>query len=240
MIKLFNWGIAAVSSVVLFLGLLTAALIYAPQTPLPDALNPTKPFNATEPLGYWSQYKLARALDDPLQCTQILSDLGLGFSALPDKEETPTCHIKSRVRLRSVAGAAIAPVETRCETAVRLALWGRHVVQPAAVQHLKKSVTAMTHYSSYSCRPIRNSSGATTRMSEHATANAIDIAAFKLSDGRRITLKGDWDGDPAHAAFLRDVRDGACDWFNTVLSPDYNALHADHFHFDQGRWNACR
>ena len=41
------------------------------------------------------------------------------------------------------------------------------------------------------------------------------------------------------------VRDGACDLFATVLSPDYNAAHADHLHFDQAMrgamgWRGCR
>jgi hypothetical protein len=207
---------------------------------LPSHLNPTKPFNTENPLGFLTQYKLNRALADPAQCLQILRDLNLGFSPLPDKEETPTCHIKSRVSLRTVAGANISPVETRCDTAVRFALWGKHVVQPAAQEHLGTQVSSMTHYSSYACRPMRTSRSGTTRMSEHATGNAIDVAAFKLTDGRRITLKDNWMGDPAPTAFLRHVRDGACEWFNTVLSPDYNALHADHFHFDQGRWNTCR
>jgi hypothetical protein len=80
------------------------------------------------------------------------------------------------------------------------------------------------------------------RWSEHATGNAIDIAGFVLEDGRRISVLGDWDGEDAEARFLRAVRDGACKSFATVLSPDYNAAHADHFHLDQdGRWSGvCR
>jgi hypothetical protein len=78
--------------------------------------------------------------------------------------------------------------------------------------------------------------------SEHATGNAIDIAAFVLEDGRRISVLGDWEAEGEKARFLKAVRDDACDIFATVLSPDYNAAHADHFHFDQGgRWfGACR
>jgi len=78
--------------------------------------------------------------------------------------------------------------------------------------------------------------------SEHATADAVDIAAFRLADGTRITLVGDWDDRGSKARFLRDVRDGACGLFSTVLSPDYNAAHRDHFHLDQAErmWRACR
>ncbi|MET0248315.1 MAG: extensin family protein, partial [Sphingobium sp.] len=74
--------------------------------------------------------------------------------------------------------------------------------------------------------------------SEHATANAIDIAAFTLADGRRISVVTDWTGEGKDAAFLRAVRDGACDLFSTVLSPDYNAAHRDHLHLDQAERGA--
>ena len=92
----------------------------------------------------------------------------------------------------------------------------------------------------YSCRQMRTSRGTSFRMSQHATANAIDISGFRLADGRSITLLRDWDGDTAKAAFLREVRDGLCDWFNITLSPDYNRLHADHFHADMGPFLTCR
>lgn len=235
-----NWGLTATCSVALFLAMLIAALIYAPQTPLPPQWNPTKPFDADEPLGRFTQLKLERALRDPVQCAAVLGDLNASFDVMPDKVETPVCHIKSRVNLQSIGSAKLRPVQTRCEVAVRLAMWGKHVVQPAARDLLNSSVVSMTHYNSYACRPIRSTRGTTGRMSQHASANAIDIAGFRLKNAQQITLQSDWTGDQKRAAFLRIVRDGACDWFNAVLSPDYNALHADHFHFDLGRWTSCR
>ncbi len=77
-------------------------------------------------------------------------------------------------------------------------------------------------------------------MSQHATANALDISGFDLADGQKIRLRSDWDGSEAEQAFLRAARDSACDWFRMVLSPDYNAAHHDHFHVDQGLWMGCR
>ena len=89
------------------------------------------------------------------------------------------------------------------------------------------------------------------RLSEHARANALDVAAFTLQGGRRISVLGDWqaaaapaappaaEADPK-AAFLRQVRDGACQGFAAVLGPDYNAAHRDHFHLDRGPYRACR
>ena len=102
-------------------------------------------------------------------------------------------------------------------------------MRPAALRHFGAPVANIAHFGSFNCRRIAGSSG----WSEHATADAIDIAGFTLKGGRRIRVLGDWQGTPAEQAFLRDVRDGACGVFATVLSPDYNAAHADHFHVDQ-------
>ena len=102
-------------------------------------------------------------------------------------------------------------------------------------------MTAYDQLGTYNCRRIAGHHA----WSEHATADAIDIAGFQLDDGRRISVARDWKGDEASAAFLREVRDGACSLFATVLSPDYNAAHRDHLHLDQAErgaagWRSCR
>ena len=127
-----------------------------------------------------------------------------------------------------------------CAVAAGFVLWMRDSVAPAAQRHFRQRVIRVVHLGSYNCRPIAGGGG----WSEHATANALDISAFILADGTRISLIADWNGDAARAAFLRDVRDGACELYSTVLSPDYNRAHADHFHFDMadraGGWQVCR
>jgi hypothetical protein len=77
-------------------------------------------------------------------------------------------------------------------------------------------------------------------MSTHATADAIDVSGFRFSNGKQINLQQDWDGSGPEAAFLRAARDGACDWFRVTLSPEYNNLHADHFHLQSTGWGLCR
>ncbi|WP_370239460.1 extensin family protein, partial [Neptunomonas phycophila] len=77
------------------------------------------------------------------------------------------------------------------------------------------------------------------------TGNAIDIAGFILKNGERISIKRDWKNAGQKSNFLKAIRDGACDVYATVLSPEYNAAHADHFHFDQAQrgktgWGVCR
>ena len=69
-------------------------------------------------------------------------------------------------------------------------------------------------------------------ISEHAFGNALDIAAFVLADGHRITVKDGWNGSPEEQGFLRDVQGSACDQFTTVLAPGSNQFHYDHIHVD--------
>jgi hypothetical protein len=76
-------------------------------------------------------------------------------------------------------------------------------------------------------------------LSQHAFANALDVAAFRLADGRRISVARDFDREDGRGRFLRQARDGACRWFKVVLSPDYNAAHQDHLHLDSARWAMC-
>jgi hypothetical protein len=121
-----------------------------------------------------------------------------------------------------------------------LELWRRTTLEPAARSVLGKELQAIEHLGAYSCRRLYGrSEGA---YSEHATGNAIDVAGFRFVDGTRISVLEDWNGDDDAVRFLRAARDGACETFATVLSPDYNAEHADHFHLDQsGRWRSvCR
>jgi hypothetical protein len=146
-----------------------------------------------------------------------------------------SCLREGTLDLARLSRARLEPEETRCNIGARLYMWEKHVVQPAARRLLGEPVGEILHFGSYSCRTIAGSS----RMSEHATANAFDVSGFKLASGRTITLLKDWTGAGAQARFLREVRDGACDYFNMTLSPDFNADHRDHLHFDMGWFRGC-
>lgn len=220
--------------VVLAMGI--GALLYHPDTPLPDPWNPTTPLDPTARVTPLTEWKLATAVSEPQQCWAALSKSGTIYSTREDQVTSDQCHIRTPTRITRIDNTRLNPLETRCEIALRLAMWERHGVQPAAERHLRTRASRVHHFGSYSCRKIAGS----TRMSQHATANAIDIAGFDLADGRKIRLRTDWKGDIDKAAFLRDVRNSACTWFGLVLSPDYNRAHHDHFHMDQGRWGRCR
>jgi hypothetical protein len=106
-------------------------------------------------------------------------------------------------------------------------------VVPAARHHFGAAVVELKVAASYSCRPMNHVDGA--RLSEHGHANALDVAGFVLADGRTIAVKSGWQGPVAERSFLQDVHRGACGVFTTVLGPDYDANHHDHFHLDLAR-----
>jgi hypothetical protein len=89
----------------------------------------------------------------------------------------------------------------------------------------------------YACRNVAG----TNRRSAHSRAEAIDVSAFVLVDGRRISVENGWQGGSAkEREFLRVIQKSACKRFGTVLGPDYNAAHRDHFHLETGGQQFCR
>src|SRR6266850_1930179 len=117
-----------------------------------------------------------------------------------------------------------------CPIVSALDRWLTDSVQPAAMRWFGARVVEIKQISAYSCRGMNGNPHA--HISEHAFGNALDIAAFTLADGRRITVKGGWRGMPEEQGFLRDVQASACQQFNTVLAPGSNAQHHDHIHVD--------
>ena len=215
--------------------------VYSP-SPLPDGWNPFKPLNVQDAQTPLTAWKLRRALGDDAQCLAAL-DTGAQAASLPDFEETEQCHIRPQVRVSAVGDAAMAPLNTRCQTALRLAMWERHGLQPAAARHFDGQVIRITHFSSYNCRQMRTTRSGAPRMSTHATADAIDISGFNLriaGQTRSLSLLKNWNGTAAEQAFFRAVRDSACNWFRVTLGPDYNRLHADHFHLQHTGWGLCK
>lgn len=222
------------------LALVFAALMVLRPEDVPRHWQPWSPIDLLAEPNPVSRWKLRSLALRPEACRVALADAGVEFVAMEDKVDSDACHIRNRVRLDRTSLAGLHPVETRCAIAVRMLLWEHHDLQPMANALLGSPVARIHHLSSFSCRAMRTGSGPTGRMSEHATANAIDISGFTLADGRRISLQDDWTGNTDAARFLRAARDGLCRWFNTVLGPDYNDLHRDHFHADMGRYLTCR
>ena len=198
----------------------------------------------SDPIGRFTAGKIAGLGDEPARCRALLAEAPVEDSSVPPRRSPPDCGYEDGVRL---AGRAAdydpAGLVTSCPVAAALFLWETRVVQPAAERHFGARVERIHHAGSYSCRRLYGrESGA---FSQHATADAFDVTAFELEGGESVQVLQDWQGAGAQAAFLREVRDGACRLFPTVLSPDYNEAHRDHLHFDVadrggGGWTLCR
>lgn len=209
---------------------------------------PWTPLDLGDPIGTFTGRKLTALGQEPLRCRQLLKDANIDHRTLSTRRDGPHCGYGNAVRVSfgeepSIDYEPQSPVLS-CPLAAALVLWERTVVQPAARQHLGAPVAKIRHFGTYACRRVYG--GSSGGWSEHASANAIDVGRFDLTDGRRVSVAASWErGTEGERAFLREVRDGACELFATVLSPEYNEAHQDHFHLDQASrgaagWRMCR
>ncbi len=185
-----------------------------------------------------SRASTAFAAPDARACLGALADSGVRFTPLPDQHFGGGCTALNAVRLSDIGTPVSNLGPMTCPLARAFTGWVQYAVLPAARQHLGQSVVRVETMGTYSCRNIYG--GRSGRLSQHAHANAVDVSAFVLADGRRITLVNGWNGDPQARAFLRALQASACRRFGTVLGPDYNAAHRDHFHFDMSGNGFCR
>ena len=206
--------------------------------PLPERWNPWAPLRLADAPNLLTRFKLGRLDTDPIACRAALEQTPFDVQALADRRFAPGCEFNNAVRVRGMTVAVSAPFTLSCRAAVSLGLWERHVLLPAALRHFGEPAVRLEHWGSYACRDIGGREPGTR--SRHASADALDIAAIGLASGRRIGVAGEWAGDGPDGRFLRELRDGACPWFDAVLSPDYNAAHADHLHLDRGPHRLCR
>jgi hypothetical protein len=220
------WAASALAALAL---MMLSLLILSPPPPEADLMPPA--LRASQ---------IDRFARDVGACRSALA--GAGFRVEPvaaRREKTQGCGYRSAVALTRSLHAYSTPLATSCATAAALALWERDVLRPAAARHLGQAVARIELSGpAYACRPIAGRRD--LRLSEHASANAIDISGFTLADGTVLSVAAGWRGTARERAFLRAVRNGACRHFKAVLSPDYNRAHSDHLHFDLGRDRLCR
>ncbi len=144
------------------------------------------------------------------------------------------CGLTHPFKVSAIANGAIAvdpPVMIDCAMIPALESWLADTVQPLAQTRFGQPVVGLSVFGSYSCRSVDNIEGA--QLSEHAFGNAIDVAGFKLADGRSVSIVADWKkADSQEAAFLHEAHAGACQVFTTVLGPGADVFHYNHFHLD--------
>lgn len=217
-------------------GAILVAMSLAGCSLLPSGRAPTSPRSGG------GEAPVAITRPETARCLANLGSTGARFAPVPDRFYSPGCQAVGSVRLDRLAGdrdefalSNLGPVA--CPLAGAFAGWARFGVDRAARQILGSGLARIETMGSYSCRLVAGRG----RLSAHARAEAIDVGAFVLADGRRISVKSSWSGlSEQERAFLRTVHASACKRFGTVLGPDYNAAHADHFHVELGNGSFCR
>ena len=205
---------------------------------IPEHWKPWTPLDVGAAPNGWTRYKLSRLDSDADACRAALATTTLRYSALPDRVTGDGCGYTNAIRIDATSARVSPSFALSCRSAVALALWETHGLQPAALRHFASRVARIEHFGSYSCRNIYGRDAAPR--SRHATADALDVAGFVLANGQRIRVLADWDGAAQRGDFLRDAQQSACAYFGSVLGPDYNAAHRDHLHLDRGGYRVCR
>lgn len=224
-----RWRLIAVS-------LLSFCLIWGLHMVLPAQHNPVRKPDLTQPLGFATYGKLTLLKRNPQLCQRVLDEAGITVSILEPDEPGGRCALpQTYVLERSLTPYSAAPLRMTCHQIAALYLLERHVMRPQAERLFGAPLSRIETYGSFSCRTI-----AGTRLrSQHSYANAIDIAGFELADGRTISVLNDWRTDTQEGRYLKRVHRAACRLFSVSLGPDYNAAHADHFHYDMGSDSVC-
>ena len=185
---------------------------------------------------------ISTARPEARQCHAELGMTGSRFIPLPDKFYGQACSTANSVRLEGVGGDRGEFTVTNlgavaCPLANNFAGLGALWRRPrGARQILGSPLQKIETMGSYSCRNVAG----TARRSAHSRAEAIDVSAFVLADGRRVSVLSGWNASREEREFLRVIHKSACKRAGTVLGPDYNRAHHDHFHLEYGKGSYCR
>ena len=202
----------------------------APPMSKRGVIRSSEPFGPELPPAKWSDAEVSNALS---VCARLLTDSAYDFKALePIKDGA--CGAPAPIRLaymNHVPRIEVRPGATMtCPLADALDRWLREVVQPRAKALLHANVIRLGNLSAYQCRNRYNSP--TQRISYHAYAEALDVSEFVTAKGEHINVLEHWPANDERSRFLKDIHDGACKIFGTVLGPDANEAHKNHFHLD--------
>jgi hypothetical protein len=230
------FALALVAAVASSAGAATTSRVVPPQpadVPLPPerpaGLGTAPPAKALPPVAPSAGGEVPAASGEVAACVARLQARGIVLERLPAIALGP-CGAPDVFRLAALPDdlALTPPVTVTCPMAEGLAGWAKDVAD-AAGRDLHRRVSALATGTSYECRGQNHV--ATAKLSEHAFANALDLAGFRFSGGTAIAVSGTPPDDDA-ARFLQSVRASACRYFTTVLGPGSDPAHAEHLHLD--------
>lgn len=205
---------------------------------LPSHYNPFTPLTLDDPPGTLTQFKLRRLT--PEACESLLTQAnqrGL-IRTRPVADSTGECPLSNVVRVSHFGPVSLnSSFLASCPLALRSALFVSQQARPLTKRWMGSELTRIDHLGSYACRNIYSRPDA--RRSEHATAEALDISAFRLANGERITILTGWRSDKTQP-WLQALLTASCGYYGNGLGPDYNAAHANHFHLGIRGFGLCR
>lgn len=167
----------------------------------------------------------------PSACRLALTDEVAIAPSVPDIHGAGGCGGEDLVQLQAVVlpdqhrVAVTPPAILRCAMAAAVADWVRTDIAPLAAS-LGSVISDLDNFDAFECRSRNRVVGA--KLSEHGLANALDVRALKLANGRAIALT-----DRTVPRELRErVLQSVCARFSTVLGPGSDWYHEDHIHLD--------
>ena len=172
------------------------------------------------------------------QCLNDLAKLDVDFKPQSDFTSGNGCRVQHAVRLARVGNVKLdnAPLLT-CSMVTQLAQFESNHLQPTAKRVLGSKIKRIKHLGTYNCRSMRQFKGV---LSQHAYANAIDVSGFVTEDGSIVDVERDWKGSQKKSKFLKKIALSACQSFRVSVSPDGDANHFNHLHWDTGLYPSCR
>ena len=180
------------SFIALLLGSIVALAwaLYAQWLRIPDQLNPWAQLDVAAAPNFLTRYKLGRLSKDSEACQSVLTTTQMKYTPIDDEMTGDACGFFNAVRISRTTADVGSNFALTCRSAVSLALWERHVVQPNAERFYGSKIAKIEHFGSYSCRNVYGRPNSTR--SRHATAEAFDVAGFVLANGKRIRVINDW------------------------------------------------
>ncbi|MFW7204696.1 extensin family protein [Enterobacter sp. BNK-13] len=205
---------------------------------LPTYYNPFTPLTLDDPPGRITQYKLRRLT--PEACASLLLQANQRdlIRTQPVADSGGACPLNNIVRVRDFGPVGLnSSFLASCPLALSSALFISQQARPLTKRYTGSELARIDHLGSFACRNIYHRPDA--RRSEHATAEALDIAAFRLSNGERVTVLNGWKATTTQP-WLKAMLAASCGYYGNGLGPEYNAAHANHFHLGMRGFGLCR
>jgi len=208
---------------------------------VPPAYNPFAPIAVSDSPNFITRYKLRRLDNNPQACLEALerAQAAGAIQFTPVGNMGGTCPLKDPVRVRGFGDVSLSSSYlASCRLALSSAMFVSQVAKPLSNEALGSPLVRIDHLGSYACRNIYNKPNGP--LSEHATAEALDIAGFRLKDGRQLTVLKQWPQTGDEGQYIHSLFSKSCPYFGNSIGPDYNAAHANHFHLGLRWFGFCR